>query len=196
MVLALLAFLLQPRVRARHGKPAPGSARRSKGQGQPPYHEGSAVSTPRTLLFGSLIVIAIAVGACSSGSSGGAGPYAPATAAPKATVEARAATMAAGTVLVAGSNTMTVYTFAKDVAHSGTSACTGACLAKWPALTVPAGSTPVAGAGVTGTLGTITRTDDGTFQVTYNGLPLYFFANDKAPGDTNGNYTGWSLVKP
>jgi predicted lipoprotein with Yx(FWY)xxD motif len=146
-------------------------------------------------LFGSLIVIAVAVGACNSSSSGGAGPYAPATAALKATVAVRAATMG-GTILVAGSTGMTVYTFAKDVANSGTSACTGACPAQWPALTVPAGSTPVAGAGVTGTLGTITRTDDGTLQVTYDGLPLYFFANDTAPGDTNGNYTGWSLVKP
>lgn len=152
------------------------------------------VSSPRILLFGPLIVIAMVVGACSA-SSGGAGPYAPATVASKATVEARTATMA-GTVLVAGSNGMTVYTFAKDVANSGTSACTGTCLAKWPALTVPAGSTPVAGSGVTGTLSTITRTDDRALQVTYKGLPLYFFANDKAPGDTKGNYAGWSLVKP
>ena len=40
---------------------------------------------------------------------------------------------------------------------------------------------------MTGKLGTITR-DDGTLQVTYNGLPLYFFKNDKAPGDANGIY--------
>ena len=40
---------------------------------------------------------------------------------------------------------------------------------------------------MTGKLGTITR-DDGTLQVTYNGLPLYFFKNDKAPGDANGVY--------
>ena len=38
--------------------------------------------------------------------------------------------------------------------------------------------------------------DDGTLQVTYNGLPLYFFSGDKAPGDSNGIYTGWSAVKP
>src|SRR5450759_4823442 len=62
-----------------------------------------------------------------------------------------------GTLLVAGANGMTVYTFAKDVVNSGTSACTGGCITKWPALTVPAGSTPVGGAGVTGKLGTITR---------------------------------------
>ena len=101
-----------------------------------------------------------------------------------------------GTVLVAGSNDMTVYIFTSDVKDSGTSACTGSCITNWPALTVAAGETPTGGSGVTGTLGTITREDDGTLQVTYNGLPLYFFANDKAPGDSNGVYTGWEAVKP
>jgi predicted lipoprotein with Yx(FWY)xxD motif len=120
---------------------------------------------------------------------------APTAAAGAATVEAKSVgTM--GTVLVAGSNGMTVYVFAKDVKDSGTSNCTGGCLDTWPALTVPAGGTPVAGAGVTGTLGTITRSDTGTLQVTYNGLPLYFFKNDKAPGDANGVYTNWDIVHP
>jgi len=99
-----------------------------------------------------------------------------------------------GTLLVASSNQMTVYTFDKDVAGSGASNCTGGCLANWPALTVAAGDTPTGGTGVTGTLGTIVRSDNGTTQVTYNGLPLYFFANDKAPGDTNGIYTNWRAI--
>ncbi len=90
---------------------------------------------------------------------------------------------------------MTVYTFTKDAKDSGTSACTGGCITKWPALTVAAGETPKGGTGVSGTLATITR-DDGTLQVTYNGLPLYFFANDKAPGDANGVYENWEAVKP
>jgi predicted lipoprotein with Yx(FWY)xxD motif len=99
-----------------------------------------------------------------------------------------------GTLLVASSNQMTVYTFDKDVAASGVSNCTGACLANWPALTVTAGDTPTGAAGVTGTLGTITRTDNGALQVTYNGKPLYFFAKDTAPGDANGIYPGWQAV--
>ncbi len=70
------------------------------------------------------------------------------------------------------------------------------CLTKWPALTVPAGATATGGSGVTGKLGTITRADDGTLQVTYNGLPLYFFSGDSAPGDANGVYTNWAAVKP
>jgi predicted lipoprotein with Yx(FWY)xxD motif len=101
-----------------------------------------------------------------------------------------------GTLLVAGANGMTVYTFAKDVVNGGTSACTGGCITKWPALTVPAGSSPAGGSGVTGKLGTIARPDNGSTQVTYNGLPLYFFSGDTAPGDANGIYTGWAAVKP
>ena len=99
-----------------------------------------------------------------------------------------------GTLMVASSNQMTLYTFDKDVKDSGASTCTGQCLVNWPALTVAAGQTPTGGSGVTGTLGTITRTDNGALQVTYNGLPLYFFINDKAPGDTNGIYTDWREI--
>jgi predicted lipoprotein with Yx(FWY)xxD motif len=125
----------------------------------------------------------------------------PASGAPASAAAASGSTVDAkpvgsnGTILVAGSNGMTVYNFSKDVKDSKTSACTTGCITKWPALTVAAGATPVAGTGVTGTLGTITR-DDGTLQVTYNGLPLYFFSGDKAPGDSNGVYTGWVAVKP
>jgi predicted lipoprotein with Yx(FWY)xxD motif len=100
-----------------------------------------------------------------------------------------------GTVLVDGKSKLTVYIFTMDVKDSGTSACSGECLANWPALTVAAGETPTGGPGVTGTLGTITR-DDGVLQVTYNGLPLYFFKNDQAPGDANGVYENWEAVKP
>ncbi len=123
------------------------------------------------------------------------GSAAPSAATSSSTVDAKTVG-AIGMALVAGSNGMTVYTFDKDVKDSGTSACSGGCITKWPALTVPAGGTPVAGTGVTGKLATITRTDDGTLQVTYNGLPLYFFSGDKAPGDSNGVYTGWQAVKP
>jgi predicted lipoprotein with Yx(FWY)xxD motif len=91
---------------------------------------------------------------------------------------------------------MTVYYFTKDTKDSGKSACTGDCLETWPALTVAAGETPLGGTGLTGALGTITREDDGTLQVTYNGLPLYFFKNDQAPGDANGVYENWTAVEP
>jgi predicted lipoprotein with Yx(FWY)xxD motif len=131
-------------------------------------------------------------------------PSEPASEAPSAAASqpAAAATVEAeevgdaGTILVDGATGLTVYNFTMDVKDSGTSACTGGCLETWPALTVPAGGSPTGGTGVTGTLGTITRADDGSLQVTYNGLPLYFFKNDQAPGDLAGVYDKWVTVAP
>ena len=167
------------------------------------------------LIVGSLfITAALLVGCSSSGASASASAPAVATQAPAsvapateapASAAASAATGAitvdakpvgaAGTVLVDGKSGLTVYTFTKDVKDSGKSNCTTGCIDTWPALTVPAGATPSGGASLTGKLGTITR-DDGTLQVTYNGMPLYFFKNDKAPGDANGIYEYWEAVKP
>jgi predicted lipoprotein with Yx(FWY)xxD motif len=100
---------------------------------------------------------------------------------------------AMGTILVAASNSHTVYTFNSD--SPGASRCNGGCATTWPPLSIASGQTPTGGPGVTGQLGTITRAD-GSLQVTYKGLPLYFFHSDTKAGDTMGNYTGWSLVKP
>jgi len=122
-------------------------------------------------------------------------PAAEPTAGTSATIEA-VDVGTVGTVLIAGSNQMTLYIFTQDVKDSGESVCTGDCLVAWPALTVEAGETPTAGEGITGELGTITRTDDGSIQVTYNGLPLYFFQGDAAPGDANGVYEFWEVVAP
>jgi len=98
-----------------------------------------------------------------------------------------------GTVLVAGSNGMTLYNFTHDSA--GVSNCKGGCATIWPPLTVPAGQSATGGTGVNGALATITR-DDGSLQVTYKGMPLYFFHKDARPGDTNGVYASWQLVTP
>ena len=166
------------------------------------------------LIVGSLFITAALLVGCSSSGASASAPAAatqapasvapaseaPASVAPSAaagaiTVDAKPVG-AAGTVLVDGKSGLTVYTFTKDVKDSGKSNCTGGCIDTWPALTVPAGATPSGGASLTGKLGTITREDDGTLQVTYNGLPLYFFKNDKAPGDANGIYEYWEAVKP
>ena len=132
--------------------------------------------------------------AASAAPSAAPSAAAPSSAAGGVTVEAKSVG-AIGTVLVDGKTGLTVYIFTKDVKDSGKSVCSGGCLVTWPALGVPAGATPSGGSGVTGKLGTITR-DDGALQVTYNGLPLYFFKNDQAPGDANGVYENWEAVKP
>lgn len=121
------------------------------------------------------------------------------SAAPTATTAAPAidlmtASSAAGNIVVDAKG-MSLYFFTKDVKDSGTSACTGACLTAWPrALTTAA--TPSA-KGITGTLGTIT-TPEGTKQLTLNGLPLYYYAKDKKPGDVTGQDVGgvWYLADP
>jgi predicted lipoprotein with Yx(FWY)xxD motif len=83
------------------------------------------------------------------------------------------------TVLTTASG-LTVYTFAADTTP-GKSSCYGSCAAYWPPVT----GTPSA-AGITGTFGTITRTD-GTKQVTWNGHPLYTYVGDHGPGTASGN---------
>jgi predicted lipoprotein with Yx(FWY)xxD motif len=94
-----------------------------------------------------------------------------------------------------GANRMTLYLFAMD--EAGVSNCTDRCAENWPPLLVQQGEAPVPGQGATGILETIER-DDGTFQVTYNGQPLYFWANDEVPGDTTGHNVGdvWFVVPP
>lgn len=72
-----------------------------------------------------------------------------------------------------------------DTDHNGLSTCTGTCLSVWPALTVPAGTTPTGGAGVTGTVGASLQSN-GTFQVTYNGSPVYTFIGDTAADEVTG----------
>ena len=92
-------------------------------------------------------------------------------------------TSADGSYLVSADG-MTLYTFAND--SPGSSSCNGECAQAWPALTVEQDQSPVAGDGVDGTLGTITR-DDGSTQVTYNDAPLYNYNGDTAPGHSNGH---------
>jgi predicted lipoprotein with Yx(FWY)xxD motif/uncharacterized cupredoxin-like copper-binding protein len=82
---------------------------------------------------------------------------------------------------------MTLYVFEKDERGSGRSACEADCLANWPAFTA---EEPLAlPEGVPGELSLITR-DDGTTQVAYNGLPLYYWQGDTAPGDVSGHGVG------
>jgi len=85
-----------------------------------------------------------------------------------------------GTKVLTNAKGFVVYWFAPDT--STTSKCTGSCATYWPPVTGPA----TAGSGVTGTLGTITRSD-GTTQATYDGHPLYTYVGDTAAGQAKGN---------
>ena len=85
-------------------------------------------------------------------------------------------------MVLTGPNGMTLYTHAGDTATSST--CTGGCATTWPPLET--NGQPTARAGVTGQLGTLTR-PDGSTQVTYRGLPLYYWQGDTKAGDVTGN---------
>jgi predicted lipoprotein with Yx(FWY)xxD motif len=90
-----------------------------------------------------------------------------------------------GTVLVDAEG-MTVYMYAPD--KNGESTCYGDCESEWPPVSTK--GKPSAGEGaVAAALGT-TKRKDGTTQVTYEGHPVYTFADDKAPGEANGNGDG------
>jgi predicted lipoprotein with Yx(FWY)xxD motif len=64
------------------------------------------------------------------------------------------------------------------------STCSGACAAAWPPLLST--GTPTAGNGAKASLLGTTKRSGGKEQVTYNQHPLYLFAGDTAPGQTNG----------
>src|SRR5436309_16035125 len=104
---------------------------------------------------------ALMLAAC-GGQSSGAGPTASPSPSPSATPTATPAPAASpvvlaqvvgsmGTLLLAASNGHTLYTFNSDT--PGVSNCKGGCTSTWPPLSVPAGTTPVGGAGGAGQLG-------------------------------------------
>jgi predicted lipoprotein with Yx(FWY)xxD motif len=144
------------------------------------------------------VALTTLLAACGGDDGGNSGDGSPSAASTPSTVESPAA--AGGTVQLADSDLgsilvdadgMTLYLLESD--GDGTSTCTADCAATWPPLLDEA---PVAGDGVDDSLlGTTTR-DDGEVQVTYAGHPLYGFASDEAPGDTEGQGVGdvWFVV--
>jgi predicted lipoprotein with Yx(FWY)xxD motif len=86
-----------------------------------------------------------------------------------------------------------LYWFKKD--SPGKSACTGACVDKWPLYYRETVAAPPGGSA--GDFGTIQR-EDGKPQTTFRGYPLYYWAGDEKSGDTKGQNINniWFVIDP
>jgi predicted lipoprotein with Yx(FWY)xxD motif len=91
--------------------------------------------------------------------------------------------------MLTGAGGMTLYTEDTDV--GGKSVCNGPCATSWPPLAATADAKP------SGMYTIITR-DDGSLQWAYNTKPLYYWKNDKQPGDMTGDGVAgrWHVAKP
>jgi predicted lipoprotein with Yx(FWY)xxD motif len=110
-----------------------------------------------------------------------------------ATIEVASASM--GDIVV-DSEGNTLYMFVPDQEKNGKPTCYEDCAEAWPAL--EAQGELVAGDGLDQSLLESVERTDGTSQVAYNDLPLYYFSGDEAAGDTNGQglMDVWYVVSP
>jgi len=131
----------------------------------------------------SLLAVAAAaavLAACSSSGTPSTGGSSTSTSSPAAATAGslKTATIGGATVLTDAKG-FTLYSFAPDTPTK--SNCNGTCAQNWPPVKGPATAS-----GVTGTFGTIKRSD-GSAQATFDGHPLYTFVGDTAPGQAKGN---------
>lgn len=82
--------------------------------------------------------------------------------------------------VLVGPNGMTLYTFDRDPPDGSKSVCNGPCATNWPPFMAPANAMthgdwrPI-------------RRDDGQWQWSYRGKPLYYWSKDQRPGDRTGD---------
>ena len=90
-----------------------------------------------------------------------------------------------------------LYMFTKD--SKDASNCYDACAKAWPPMQTS--GKPIAGQGLDNSMLGTTQRKDGTTQITYNGMPLYYFVKDQGPGQVMGQDVKaqggeWYLVSP
>ncbi len=87
----------------------------------------------------------------------------------------------------------TLYGFTKD--GDGHPTCNDACADAWPPLLVDGDTLPE---GLDAAVFSIVQRDDGSHQLKAGKWPLYRFAGDDEPGQTNGQGSGdvWFVVNP
>ena len=142
----------------------------------------------RSLLLPALLAATAVVAACSSGGGATAAPSvaAPSVApseAPAAAAEIKLADSSLGQIIVDGAG-KTLYMFQPD--EAGTPTCYDDCAAAWPPLLADDAASVTAGTGLDASKITVVDRTDGGKQVKYGNWTLYYFANDAAAGDVNG----------
>jgi predicted lipoprotein with Yx(FWY)xxD motif len=147
------------------------------------------------LAAGALVLAACGGDDDSASGAGGSTTTAPSgetSSSAAATFTVNVATTTIGDTLV-DANGMTLYAFKAD--SDGKSNCNAGCDATWPPLT-PAGGNLTLAPGLDKEDFTVITRDDGSKQVATYGQPLYTFARDTKPGDTNGDGFGgvWYAV--
>jgi predicted lipoprotein with Yx(FWY)xxD motif len=148
---------------------------------------------PRIIIAGAGLAALAAAGGITAAS---ASSSAPATATSAASANTASATVRTASVTVAGkteiilvnSQGLPLYIYKPDTATR--SFVTGGLAQLWPPLTSPA----VAGAGVTGRLAVLKAVNGQ--QVTYNGHPLYTFADDHADQVTGQGVQNFFVATP
>ena len=123
----------------------------------------------------------------SDSSSSGASPYGGGAAAATETTQSTEPEGSGTTIKLAdsqfgrilfGENDQAIYLFEKESGPK--SECYGECAAAWPPVLTEGGPQPAPG--VKGAELGVTEREDGSTQVTYNGHPLYYYA-DEGPGE-------------
>ena len=149
----------------------------------------------RSLLFPALLSAFAIVAACSSG-GGAASPSAEASEAqsesaaaseePSASagaVELKLGESSLGQIITDGAG-KTLYMFQPD--EAGTPTCYDDCATAWPPLLADDPASVTVGTGLDASKLTVVPRTDGGSQLKYGAWTLYYFANDAAAGDTNG----------
>jgi predicted lipoprotein with Yx(FWY)xxD motif len=155
-----------------------------RGNGDSTQRITSGPSRLRMLL--ALLAVAAATAALAACSSSGTSSTGSSTSTGTGTGSPAAATAGSlktatigGVTVLTSAKGFTLYSFAPDTPTK--SNCNGTCAQNWPPVKGPATAS-----GVTGTFGTINRSD-GSVQATFDGHPLYTFVGDTAPGQAKGN---------
>jgi len=159
------------------------------------WHTGRYRPVPAAVLAGTLLALAGLAAGCTGPAAGTPVPAGPTGAVPSPAagvfvVESRTL----GAIVIDGEGYV-LYRSDADRPHPSTSTCLGACTALWRPVPARAGLRAV---GIDRQLvGTVAR-PDGTVQLTLAGWPLYGFAGDRLPGDTNGQGRDgqWYVIGP